>query len=55
MKVSLNISCECDKTKGYCLKRITTKQPHMNNPLEIWISCDCGAEYYLGNVDDIVG
>jgi hypothetical protein len=29
--------------------KIRIKQPHIYDPVEIWLVCDCGEEHYLGD------
>jgi hypothetical protein len=54
VNINLEILCDnCDKADNR--KRLIIKQPHMNNPVEIWVKCDCGNEHYLCDEDDIVG
>lgn len=51
MKVNLTVSCNCNKENKQVLR---VRQPHMNVPSQIWIECDCGKEYYLGDDEDVI-
>ncbi|MEM5009310.1 hypothetical protein WKH57_01185 [Niallia taxi] len=52
MKVNLTVTCDCNRDNKQLIK---IRQSHVNAAPQIWIECDCGKEYYLGDDEDVVG